>query len=129
MGACYSVTLKVNVLDLDGATKALQKHIIDDKRTRYSLDECANHGVTTETFDDLIRILLAETQQTVYIGKEGEFTVYDNAFNASYGWECVMIDWFNVLAPYLADGSQMLIYPDSDYDELIIKNGVCVQVH
>ena len=55
--------------------------------------------------------------------------IYENDFNASYGWERIMMEWFEVLAPFLANGSQMLIYPDEDYDKLVIKNGKCVQIH
>ena len=40
-----------------------------------------------------------------------------------------MIEWFNLLAPFLEDRSLILIYPDEDYDKLVIKNGKCVQVH
>ena len=129
MGACYSVNVKVHLVDEDGAIKALNEHIINDTRTNYSLDKYAAQGVTTETFDDLMRILLAEIQGDISIYQKGKFTIYDNGFNASYGWECVMMDWFEVMAPYLADGSQMLIYPDEDYDKLVIKNGKCVQIH
>ena len=54
---------------------------------------------------------------------------YSNAFNASYGWEVVMIEMFETITPFLEDGSELLIYPDSDYDKLIVKNGKCIQVH
>ena len=129
MGACYSVTLKVNVLDEQGAIKALNEHIANDTGVDYSLDKYATKGITTGTFDDLMKILLAGAQREVTIYQHGKFTIYDSDFDASYGWECVMMDWFEVLAPFLANGSQMLIYPDEDYDKLIIKNGKCVQIH
>lgn len=129
MGACYSVNVKVHLIDEAGAIDALNQHIVNDTRTNYSLDKYAAQGVTTKTFDDLMRILLAETQGQISINKKGKFTIYDNGFNASYGWECVMMDWFEVMAPYLADGSQMMIYPDEDYDKLVIRNGKCVQIH
>ena len=129
MGACYSVDLKVNVLDMPGAIQALNEHMANDTSADYSLEEYAEHGITTETFDDLIRILLAELQRPVIIYKKGKFTIYSNDFDASYGWERVMMEWFEVLAPFLANGSQMLIYPDEDYDKLVIKNGKCVQMH
>lgn len=129
MGACYSVEMKVNVLDMPGAIKALNEHIVNDTSADYSLDWYAEQGITTETFDDLMRILLADHQQKVYIHHQGKFTIYESDFNASYGWERVMMEWFDVLAPFLANGSQMLIYPDEDYDKLVIKNGKCVQVH
>jgi len=129
MGACYSVEIKVNVIDMPGAIKALNEHIVNDTSADYSLDEYAEQGITTETFDDLMRILLAEHQQKVFIRHQGKFVIYDNAFDASYGWERIMMEWFEVLAPFLANGSQMLIYPDEDYDKLVIKNGKCIQVH
>lgn len=129
MGACYSVTIKVNLTDEKEAIDALNHHIANDSRTNYSLDKYAEKGVTTETFDGLMKILLAELQQEVSVYRKGKFTIYDSAFNASYGWESVMMEWFEVLAPFLTDGSEMLIYPDEDYDKLIIKNGKCVQIH
>lgn len=129
MGACYGVNIKVCVMDEAGAVKALNKHMKKSKNADYLLEKYANIGVTPDTFDGLMKILLAETQQKVTIVKKRKYTTYDNCFSASYGWEFVMIDWFKVMAPYLADGSQMMIYPDEDYDKLVIKNGKCVQVH
>ena len=129
MGACYSVELKVNVIDMPGAIKALNEHIVNDTSADYDLEEYAEHGITTETFDGLIKILLAELQQPVSIYKKGKIVIYENAFDASYGWERIMMEWFKVLEPFLANGSQLLIYPDEDYDKLVIKNGKCVQIH
>jgi hypothetical protein len=129
MGACYGVNIKVHLIDEAGAINALNKHMKKDKGVSYSLDKYADIGVTPDTFDGLMRILLAETQQKVTVVKKRKYTYYDNCFGASYGWEYIMIDWFKVLAPYLSDGSEMLIYPDEDYDKLVIRNGKCVQVH
>ena len=130
MGACYSVELKVKVLDEQGAIKALNEHIANDKRTDYSLNAYAKEGIATETFDDLMRIFLAGLKgQEVEIAKHKEFTYYSNDFNASYGWESVMMEMFETLTPFVKDGSKLLIYPDSDYDELIVENGKCVQIH
>lgn len=126
MSACYSVELKVKVLDEQGAIKALKNHIENDKRTDYSLVEAAERGITTETFDDLIKIFLADCDD---IEEHKGFTYYSNDFNASYGWESVMMEMFETLTPFVEDGSKLLIYPDSDYDELIVKNGKCVQIH
>lgn len=54
---------------------------------------------------------------------------YYNGFDASYGWESVMMEMFEILAPFLEDKSEMYIYPDEDYDHLTVKNGKYVQVH
>ena len=129
MGACYSVDLKVNVLDVPGAIKALNEHMINDTRSDYSLEEYAEQGITTETFDGLVKVLFAELQQPVFIYQEGKFTVYSNAFDASYGCESIMMEWFRVLTPFVANGSQLSIYPDEGYDKLVVKNGKCVQIH
>jgi len=130
MGACYNVTLQVKVKDEKGAILALNEHIKNDKRTNYSLEKYAEQGITTETFDDLMRIFLAGWRnQEVDISEKDGFTVYKNGFNASYGWEGVMIEMFDTLAPYLEDESWLLIYPDSDYSELIVHNGKSVQIH
>ena len=129
MGACYSVCLKVNFIDEEGAVKALNEHMTNDTRANYSLEEYINIGATPDSFDGLMKILLAEAQRKVDIYEHGRFKVYENDFDASYGWEGVMMDWFNVLAPFLKNGSELLIYPDNGYDKLVIKNGKCVQIH
>lgn len=129
MGACYGVNIKVCVMDEAGAVKALNEHMRKSKNADYLLEKYANIGVTPDTFDGLMKILLAETQQKVTVVKKRKYTTYDNCFSASYGWEYVMIEWFKVMAPYLSDGSQMMIYPDEDYDKLVIRNGKCVQIH
>lgn len=129
MGACYSVTLKVCLKDEEGAIRALNEHIAKDTGTDYSLGKYVTIGATPDTFDGLMKILLAEEQHKVTIYQHDKFRIYDNDFGASYGWERVMMEWFNVLAPFLEDRSLLLIYPDEDYDKLVIKNGKCVQVH
>lgn len=130
MGQCYTVTLKVKVLDEQGAIKALNEHIKNDNRTEYSLNLYAEQGITTETFDDLMRIFLAGWKhQEVTITPKRIYTYYENDFDASYGWESVMMEMFEVIAPYVKDGSELLIYPDEDYDKLVVKNGECIQLH
>lgn len=127
MGACYTVVLKVSLTNETGAIKALNDHIAKDTGVRYALEKYANVGVTPDTFDGLMKILLAELQHKISISQEGEFRTYENDFDASYGWEDVMIQWFEVLSPFLADGSQLLIYPDDGYNELKIIDGKCVR--
>lgn len=129
MGACYSVMMKVNLDNEKAAVDALNHHITNDNMTCYSLDKYAGMGIGTASFDDLMKILLVEHQGHVEIVQEDTFKIYRNDFDASYGWEIVMTDWFKVMTPFLADGSKLLIYPDYDYDELVVENGKCVWVH
>lgn len=53
----------------------------------------------------------------------------DTGFDASYSWECVMIEAFEKMVEHLEDKSELYIYPDSDYDWLIIRNGKIIQIH
>lgn len=129
MGAVYSVTMKVKLTDEKAVISALNHKIANSTGVNYSLEKCESIGVNTITFDNLMKILLAEHQCRVDIEQDGDFTIYRNGFNASYGWEGVMIEWFEVMTPFLADGSELLIYPDYDYDKLVIENGECVWVH
>lgn len=130
MGACYSVVLKVNVIDESGAIKALNDHIANDTRTDYSLEKYAAQGVTTESFNNLMRIFLAGwIGHWVEIYTKNGFTIYESDFDASYGWERVLMEMFETLVPFVKNGSELLIYIDSDYDKLVIKNGKCVQIH
>jgi hypothetical protein len=46
-------------------------------------------------------------------------------FDASYGWEGVMMDAFEVIAPYMADDSVIKIYPDSGCDHGTVIKGKC----
>lgn len=131
MGACYFVKLKVKVLDEQSAIKVLNEYIKrSSHRIRFNLEEYAKRNITTETFDDLMRIFLADhTYDKVEITQKRIYTYYQNDFNASYGWESVMMDMFDVIAPYVQDNSELLIYPDTDYDKLVVRNGKCIQLH
>lgn len=125
MGQCYSVNVNVKLKDEAGAIKALQNKIATDKRTNYSLDEYAAQGIGTETFDDLMRIFLAGWKgQEVSIDENG----YHNDFNASYGWESVMVEMFHVIAPYCKDGSEIRIYPDHGSVVYGVRNGKALEV-
>ena len=130
MGSCYSVSLKAKVTDEKGAIEALNRHIRTDKRADYSLEKYAAQGIGTETFDDLMRIFLAGWKhQEVSITEEDGFRIYSNDFNASYGWEAVMIRMFHLLAQFLDDQSELLIWPESSYDLLVVADGKAFQIH
>jgi hypothetical protein len=78
-----------------------------------------------------MRIFLAgwkEQEVKVREANDGS-KVYENSFNASYGWERVMLEMFEVMVSYMEDKSTILIYADNGYDELVVKNGMCVQIY
>ena len=122
MGQTYSVRLKVSFKDERGAVKALQAKIArgSEERVSYSLDHYRELGVGTETIGDLLRIFFGGWQgrldQSPYGGLVSDF-------DACYGWEGVMMDAFDILAPYLEDGSSVKIWPDSGVDEAVVTGG------
>lgn len=131
MGACYYVKLKIKVKDEEGAIKALNEHIANDKRTVYHLDKFAEAGITTDNFDDLMRIFLADFKKSdefIHRQKNG-FVIYQDGFDATYSWEMVLADMFKTLTPFIEDGSILWIYPDNDYDKFVVRDGKCVQLH
>jgi hypothetical protein len=130
MGACYSVTVKVKLTNLKDAEERLQKKILQDSKTDYNIEKYAADGIGIDKFDDLMRIFLASRKKSSFmINHKNEWTYYINDFDASYGWEGVLMDMFRVLVPDLMDGSEILIYPDEDYDHLKVKGGKCITVH
>ena len=130
MGACYSVSLEIKLKDEKGAIQALNESIRNDPSTNYNLDKYAAEGIGTETFDDLMRIYLAGWKnQEVRISEEDGFVVYENDFNASYGWETVLINMFDVLAPYCEDGTEMHMCPDSGRTVLVVRDGEAVRFY
>ena len=132
MGSCYSVTAKLRLVNRRAASTAVRRYIRenDGKGINFSLKEHKSEGVHTRSFDDLMRIFLAGwTSYPVRIDHEGDVDWYNNAFNASYGWESVMTDMFEVLTPHLKSGSSLKIYCDDGFDHLVVCNGKLMRLH
>ena len=90
----------------------------------------AADGIGTENIDDLMKIFLSDRKrQRITITDSGEWKNYSADFNASYGWESVLIKMFKILGVYLANGSQLDISIDNDYNGLVIRNGICKQIN
>ena len=122
MSQCYDVRLRVSFKDERGAVSALQAKLGKggSEGILYSLDHYRYElGIGTDTIGDLLRIFFS--------GWDGEFLENDGeleaGFNASYGWESVMIDAFDEIAPFLADGSSIKIYCDEGIDEAVVTDG------
>ena len=135
MGACYSVELKLKFkngeADKEKAVKALQNYIRihngDD--VNFCLEDWKKDGVTQDTFEDLLRIFFCGwSRWNMGIEQNGEWLECDNDFDASYGWEEIMLDAFETISPFLSDGSEIYVYPDSDCHHAVIDNGKCIDV-
>ena len=132
MSACYSVTLKIKGVKNEAAAIArLKEFIVNEKNTDFGLDDFKGIGVTDDTLDGIIQIVLAGWKDSPFkkSQEEGGVIRFDNGFNASYGWESVMIDFFNALGLYLDDGSSFYISVENDYDEAVVRQGAVIWIH
>lgn len=123
MGQTYSVILKTDFKDKEGAKKALLDRIAkgEQEHTNYSLDHFKEIGIGTDTVEDLMKIIFGGWEGKLLPVKNHKNT-FRADYDASYGWIGVMWAGFNALAPYLKDGSRITIYPDSGKDVGIVKD-------
>lgn len=127
MGQCYSVEIKARFRDEEGAKKALQAKLgrHEEEHVNYSLDHFTGElGLSTDNLHDLMGIFFGGWKGKLETCPGDKDWVYAD-FDASYGWESLMMDAFEKIAPYLADGSVIKIYPDSGCDHGTVRNGKC----
>ena len=125
MGQTYSVMLKVKFTDEEGAKKALQTKLDrhEKERINYNLEHFKELGIGTDNLFDLMGIFFGGWNGKLTPDKNNERYYAD--FDACYGWESVMTDAFEEIAPYLADDSVIEIYPDSGCDRGIVQDSKC----
>lgn len=129
MGAVYAIecTLKVNRQKAPGDTlrEALAKILLKQ------LNDVTHEEV--ETLRGCLEIIFQARQRMFHYSEEGDengYTIYiDSGFDQSYMWESFMTETFEEITPLLEDGSQLYVEPDSDYDLIVVENGVAVQKH
>lgn len=115
MGQTYDVYLKLNIDSEDGIKKVLQKYI-DDNQAHKAIFDVIDRDLNN--FDDLIQVFITNRGYE----KKGEYE-YQSGFDASYGWESILYEFFEIMTPYLKDGSYILVYPDSGHTKIVAKNG------
>lgn len=127
MGQTYSVNLHVKFNDEQGAADALRSKIRRGpaERTDYNIDHYRSLGIGTDSVWDLLKIFFGgwEGKLEKAPGSKSRHTHLQSGFDACYGWEGVMMDAFDEIAPFLAPGSSIRIYPDSGCDYGKISNG------
>lgn len=123
MGQCYSTYLKVKFKDEQGAVKAVQKRLEGQGVDIELLGR--ETGLDYNTTDGILRHYYSDYKWTPTTDPE----VLSGDFNASYSWESTMIEVFQLIAPFLQDGSELKIYPDSDYDYFVVKDGKAKWIH
>lgn len=126
MGQCYSVEIKAMFTDEDGAKKALQAKLDrhEEDHVNYHLDHFTGElGLSIDNLHDLMGIFFGGWKGKLEPSATDEWEFAD--FDACYGWESLMMDAFEEIAPYLADGSVIKIWPDSGCDHGTVRNGKC----
>ena len=128
MGACYSAEIRVRFKDEKKAIEVIKDYISKDERTDYGLSERKEQGIGTNSFDDLMKIFFADHKSS-HVKKNIDtcFTTYSHDFDASYGWEGVIVGMFQTIAPYLEDNSRLYLNPDNEELVLLVKNGQCME--
>lgn len=128
-----SVEIQVIFANKENEEKAAEilKELVHSERANFSLDYWKKIGETLDTFDDLVKIILAGHQHPDYYDLEVDEDWHHHAhdFDASYGWEGVMIDMFELITPCIEDESEFFIDVDEDYDQFVIKGRKCIQIH
>lgn len=114
MSQCYSITVKIDVTDEVGLSQAVRNFMINNNwpENNYPTDD-DTPVVVFESFLDTLT-------------PTGEDNVYITDFNAQYGYHQTMLNIFDEIAPYLADGSFIEIVPDSGYTKTVVENGEAV---
>lgn len=123
MGQTYDVNLRVRFKDEDGAKKALTEKLAraEQEHVEYNLPLLKARGFDFDKIWDLMSVFFCGFGQRL---KETADKAWLYAgFDASYGWETVMAEAFEEIAPYLEDESEIKIYPDSGCDHGYVKNG------
>lgn len=112
MSACYAVNLILKTHRDDELLKTVRDYMNSAQYVNF-------HGAQNELYsvDDMVKVFLAAHQEDFHSYGDGS---YDSAFNASYGWESVLLDWWLVMQPYLDEGSKMTVWPDSGKWEVMV---------
>lgn len=112
--------VRAELVPVDGkdVVNAMNQYIDEHEGVdvRFSLD-----GINRTKIDDLMKVFI--TDRGFLSDGKGN---YSSDFDACYGWDRVMYEMFEFIAPYLEDGSKFCVYPDSGHWLLVVKNGKAV---
>jgi len=123
MGQTYDVNLRVRFKDEKGAKQALFDKISKAKQEHviYDMQGLRMKGFDFDNIWDLMSVFFCGWGEKILDTSDKSWRY--SCFDASYGWESVMMDAFEKIAPYLEDGSEIKIYPDSGCDLGYVEGG------
>ena len=123
MSAVYTVEAVIKVKNEEEAVHTI-KQFMEKTSADYRLADFEKIGIRPDSIRGLMGIFLAEDQGSFSVTNDSDdFICYDSSFNASYGWEQILLSFFLNLAPFLEDTS--VFYMDADdYPTVItVKDG------
>ena len=92
-----------------------------EERVLYGMQGLRMKGFDFDNIWDLMSVFFCGWGQKLKETANADWLY--SGFDASYGWESVMTDAFEKIAPFLEEGSEIKIYPDSGCDHGIVENG------
>lgn len=125
MGAVYDVNLQAKIKQ--GHKLALLNSLISTM-SESQIDYLNSKELDMNKLEDVLAYYFAANSK-IAVGIINDKINISTGFDTSYSWECVMIEAFEKMAEHLEDKSELYIYPDSDYDWLVIRNGKMIQKH
>lgn len=125
MGAVFSVDMDVKIKQ-DQEMALLNAIISGTTESRINYMELK--GLDTYKLEDVLAYYFTAYHNEWVDIRDGRIKI-NTGFDAGYSWELVMMDIFELMGPYLEDGSELYIQPDDDYDLLVIENGNVVYKH
>ena len=103
MGQVYSVELILKYKDEKAVIQAAKDFIESS-----NADFVKNYGY--DSVDSVAKTVLVAHQNMFTKEDEG---VYESDFNATYGWEGLLSEFYDALKPFLKRGSKITVCPDS----------------
>ena len=123
MGMTYDVTVKLKYAKKD------EEKIINSIREFVATYSNAIFDVKENSFETIDNVMKVIITDRCFDSEHKKYVHwFSSGFDASYGWEAVMITCFEHIAPLLRDRSKIWIYPDSGSDILEVKDGKAIWI-
>lgn len=128
MGAVYKIDFHANI------KKGKMEELVNAAKTYMGTIDCLKNKLSSGISPESKFYIGAELENIwyqVFAGFQNQYIsqITNNEvkvksfFNASYSWERVMFELFEKIAPFLEDDSRLLIYPDNDFADCVVKCG------
>lgn len=109
MGQCYSVDIKIKVLDDDAFIKATRLLV----ENAHIAEDCVEKFSDSSVMECVKFMLAGHFQGPIVTRNDGEgFVCYKNEFYATYSWSSLLWEWWDAIEPYIEHGSEMSVWED-----------------